>query len=97
MDKMLDFVLDVTLFLLFAVVFIFELWFIYYLMGIQGSNQMLLHFNTLNGDVIEGVYSGGDFYCVNARQKVGDVLTTEIHEECHYMVNEEFRHFCKGE
>ena len=44
-----------------------------------------------------GVYYHDEFYCVKIRN-YGEyqVLSTLMHEHCHYLIYNDYEHFCKG-
>jgi hypothetical protein len=46
--------------------------------------------------VTNGLYwPTSDFYCVWVRDRdISEIQRTEYHEHCHYLVDEDFEHFC---
>jgi hypothetical protein len=40
-------------------------------------------------------FSGTDFYCIWAKDRtLTEQQNTEIHEHCHYLVEQDYKHFC---
>lgn len=55
--------------------------------------------NDYNRVIATGLYwTGTDYYCVWANdRKLEDIEKTDRHEYCHYLVDNDYNHFCKGE
>lgn len=51
-----------------------------------------------NKSIANGIYwIGKDFYCVWANNRtMENIERTDRHEYCHYLIDNDYNHFCKG-
>lgn len=60
--------------------------------GIQKQNEA---YEIITSPIINGMYYlGENYYCIDARRNVTEQEATERHEYCHYLIDNDYSHFC---
>jgi Zn-dependent peptidase ImmA (M78 family) len=73
---------------------------IFYKIGLNQDKQKIIFDLTINN--ITGDYSGfyyhSHYFCVITKDRSKeDIMETTIHELTHYLIDEDYQHFCKNE